>query len=80
MCRQGIGRGRRAESETLFQLHVRDDNGPGEPPLVTLKAVCGPDDDGSPCLTVMLPDEDGARPEDRRGRVEWPGPVRRMRE
>lgn len=26
--------------------------------LVTLKAVCGPSDDGSPCLTVMKPDED----------------------
>jgi hypothetical protein len=22
------------------------------------KAVCGPDDDGSPCVTVMPPDED----------------------
>jgi hypothetical protein len=26
--------------------------------LVTLKAVCGPADDGSPCITVMRPDED----------------------
>ena len=25
---------------------------------VTLKAVCGPDDDWSPCITVMLPQED----------------------
>jgi hypothetical protein len=25
---------------------------------LTLKAVCGPDDDGSPCLRIMLPDED----------------------
>lgn len=25
---------------------------------VSLKAVCGPDDDGSPCLTIMLPNED----------------------
>lgn len=25
---------------------------------VTLKAVCGPNDDGSPCITIMLPDED----------------------
>jgi hypothetical protein len=23
-----------------------------------LVAVCGPDDDGSPCVTIMLPDED----------------------
>jgi hypothetical protein len=26
--------------------------------IVHLKAVCGPDDDGSPCLTIMLPEED----------------------
>lgn len=26
--------------------------------LVTLKAVCGPSDDGSPCISVMRPDED----------------------
>jgi hypothetical protein len=26
--------------------------------LVTLKAVCGPEDDGAPCITVMLPTED----------------------
>jgi len=25
---------------------------------VTLKAVCGPDDDRSPCVTIMLPEED----------------------
>jgi hypothetical protein len=25
---------------------------------VTLKAVCGPDDDGSPCITVLFPQED----------------------
>jgi hypothetical protein len=49
--RVGIG------PELHFQLHVRNDNRPGTPPLVTLKAVCGPDDDGSPCITVMEPDE-----------------------
>ena len=26
--------------------------------LITLKAVCGPADDGSPCITIMQPDED----------------------
>ena len=46
------------EAELLFQLHVRNDDTEGEPPLVTLKAVCGPGDDPSPCLTIMLPDED----------------------
>jgi hypothetical protein len=29
-----------------------------KPTLVTLKAVAGPDDDGQPCLTFMLPEED----------------------
>lgn len=28
------------------------------PQLVNLKAVCGPDDDGEPCITIMLPEED----------------------
>jgi hypothetical protein len=37
---------------------VRNDDGEGEPPVVILKAVCGPDDDGSPCLTVMFFGED----------------------
>jgi hypothetical protein len=27
-------------------------------PLVRLKAVCGTDDDSSPWITVLLPDED----------------------
>jgi hypothetical protein len=58
MCHYGISRGKGEESETLFQLHVRNDNREGEPPLVTLKAVCGPADDASPCITIMLPDED----------------------
>jgi len=31
---------------------------PPRPKLVHLKAVCGPDDDGTPCLTIMTPDED----------------------
>ena len=58
MCRFGVSQGNRDKSEFLFKLHVRNDNRGGEPPLVTLKAVCGPADDGTPCLTIMLPDED----------------------
>jgi hypothetical protein len=58
MGRYGISRGNRDRSEIRFQLHVRNDNREGEPPLVTLKAVVGPDDHGAPCLTIMLPDED----------------------
>ena len=45
-------------AEIRYRLHVRNDNRDGEPPLVELKAVCGPDDDGAPCVTVMLPGED----------------------
>jgi hypothetical protein len=44
--------------ELRYRLHVRNDNREGDPPLVELKAVCGPDDDASPCVTVMMVDED----------------------
>jgi hypothetical protein len=57
MLRFAIRRARDG-SELLFSLHVRNDNQSGTPPLIRLKAVCGPDDDGQPCLTVMLPSED----------------------
>jgi hypothetical protein len=42
----------------LFALHVRSDNCEGTPPLVRLKAMSGPSDDGEPAVTVMVPDED----------------------
>jgi hypothetical protein len=59
MCRYGIGQDEnRNSSETLFQLHVRNDDRSGEPPLVTLKANCGPGDNAEPVLTIMLPEED----------------------
>jgi hypothetical protein len=41
-----------------FAVHVRNDNRERTPPLVRLKAVCGPGDDGEPVVTVMLPEED----------------------
>ena len=46
--------------QMLFGLHVRNDNRDRKPPLVNLKAVCGPRDidDAQPAITVMLPDED----------------------
>ena len=44
--------------ELRFGVHVRNDNRERTPPLVRLKAVCGPGDDGKPVFTVMLPDED----------------------
>ena len=49
---------RYASDTILFRLHVRNDNRPGIPPLITLKAICGPGDKGAPVLTIMLPDED----------------------
>jgi hypothetical protein len=44
--------------EVRFGVHVRNDNRERTPPLVRLKALCGPGDDGEPCITVMLPEED----------------------
>ena len=41
-----------------FALHVRNDNREGEPPLVSLYALCGPGDNGEPVITVLLPGED----------------------
>jgi hypothetical protein len=35
---------------------VRNDN--RAPQLVTLRAACGPGDNGEPVVTVMMPDED----------------------
>jgi hypothetical protein len=57
--------------EVRFGVHVREDNREG-PPLVRLKAICGPDDDGSPCITVMLPEDDCPKPAAPHGRQ--PGP------
>jgi hypothetical protein len=41
-----------------FGVHVRNNNRERTPPLVRLRAVCGLGDDGSPCITRMLPEED----------------------
>jgi hypothetical protein len=40
-----------------FTLHVRNSNRHGTPPLVRLKALCGPGDQGEPVVTVMLPED-----------------------
>ena len=50
--RQGGGR------VVPFALHVCNDNRERTPPLVRLKAVCGPGDEDEPVVTVMMPDED----------------------
>ena len=59
MCRFAIRQtGTGPEKEIIFALHVRNSNEEGDPPLVKLKAVCGYDDDGGPCITIMNLDED----------------------
>jgi hypothetical protein len=45
-------------SEVRFAVHVRDDNRKRTPPLVRLKALCGPGEQGEPVITVLMPDED----------------------
>jgi hypothetical protein len=47
-----------ARPEVLFGVHVCNDDREGTPPLVRLKALCGPGDQGEPVVTVMMPDED----------------------
>src|SRR5262249_26517781 len=56
MLRDAIGKAKPGTQLILYQLHVRNDNRRAR--AVTLKAVCGPADDGSPCITVLLPEED----------------------
>jgi hypothetical protein len=57
MLRLAIGRSD-GGPEVRFGVHCRNDNRERTPPLVRLKAVCGPGDDGTPCISVMMPDED----------------------
>jgi hypothetical protein len=54
LLRCAVGQG---GPEVRFGVHVRNDNRERTPPLVRLKALCGPGDDGAPCITVMLADE-----------------------
>jgi len=58
MLRFAIRSGKGSGSIIRYRLYVRNDNRDADPPEVELKAVCGPDDDGMPCVTVMLPEED----------------------
>jgi hypothetical protein len=44
--------------EVRFGVHVRNDNREGMLPLVRLKAVYAPADEGESVLTVMMPGED----------------------
>jgi len=50
---------RRGGSEIHFQLYRIPRGGRGQRPrLTTLKAICGPGDQGEPVITIMLPGED----------------------
>lgn len=48
----------RTGDHLLFRLHVRNDNRDRIPPLITLKALCGPGDHGEPVMTILTPEED----------------------
>ncbi len=56
MLRHAIRQASGNTDTVYFLLHVRNDN--RRPIPVRLKALCGPDDNRSPCITVMVPDED----------------------
>ncbi len=58
MRKVAIKRTSGASLELLYKLHVRNNNRPGKPPLVTLKSVCGPGDDAEPVITIMTLEED----------------------
>jgi hypothetical protein len=57
MLRCAVTRGA-AGRAVAFAVHVRNDNRECTPPLVWLKALCGPGDQGEPVVTVMMPHED----------------------
>jgi hypothetical protein len=57
MLQNRIRREVKDTTEVSFQMYVRTANNRA-PELVTLKAICGPDDDCQPCLTILLPHED----------------------
>lgn len=55
MLRYAVRRSRGQNTLTFDFLCVTDRP---KPQWCTLKAVMGPDDDGGPCLTLMLPEQD----------------------
>ena len=56
MLSQHIRRTKGRESQLLFSFLCVTDR--IKPTRHTLKSVCGPNDDGSPCITIMLPEQD----------------------
>lgn len=50
---------RRVSADTIFyKVYFRMKPESEDLELATLKAVCGPNDDGTPCITIMLENED----------------------
>jgi len=50
---------RSSKDDTYLHFSVLFQMSPGSAPVpVELASVAGPDDDGSPCLTLMLPEDD----------------------
>ena len=49
-------RRQKENSVILFSVLVQNSN--RGPKKIGLKCVCGPDDEGAPCLTIMRPGED----------------------
>jgi hypothetical protein len=58
LLRFAIRASKGAADEVRFGVCVRNDNRERTPPVVRLKALCGPGDQGEPVVTVMTPDED----------------------
>lgn len=56
MLRLAISRSRSGDSPLYFELYCVTSF--VKPSLTRLKCVCGPDDDGELCLTIMLPNQD----------------------
>ena len=59
MAKNAVHHSSEGGTELLFTVLRIPVNGRGvKPRPQRLKFVCGPDDDGSPCITIMMPHED----------------------
>ena len=58
MCRNCVTSDCVGGEPGLFVVAVRVEHEEREQPLETLKAVLSYDDHGSPCITIMMPEED----------------------
>jgi len=55
MFRVAAANANNSQTELKYKLYHQSK---GKMKLITLKAVAGPDDEGRPCITIMMPDED----------------------